>query len=343
MRNFFIAIVLILLILVTLKYIPKTKPQVVQKVADQTENGGGAVDSLNPLTIQSLRNGKYPGSDLKIEETLDSGVNYSRYIASYISEGNKIFGLLTVPTGTKPKSGWPVIIFNHGYIAPQEYRTTERYVAYQDGFARNGYITFKSDYRGNGSSEGDATGAYGSNGYTVDVLNALASVKKMDLADPKRIGMWGHSMGGYITLRAMVSDPEIKAGVIWGGVVGSYDDLLNNWRRPGITPFTPPPGARASWRTTLVKMYGTPNKNPSFWNSISATSYLSDISGPLQLDHGGSDSSVPVEFSEKLYKELKDKGKTVELYTYPGDDHNISANFNLAEQRSIDFFNKYLK
>ena len=85
---------------------------------------------------------------------------------------------MTVPNGDPPATGWPVIIFNHGYIAPAEYRTTERYVAYTDGFSRNGYIVFKPDYRGNGKSEGIAQGSYYSPGYTIDVLNALSSIKK---------------------------------------------------------------------------------------------------------------------------------------------------------------------
>lgn len=75
---------------------------------------------------------------INIEETLSSGSNYSRYIASYKSEGYKIYALLTIPTGEKPVSGWPVIIFNHGYIPPAQCRTTERYIAYTDAFSRKG-------------------------------------------------------------------------------------------------------------------------------------------------------------------------------------------------------------
>jgi hypothetical protein len=116
--------------------------------------------TLNPLTIQAMRERSYPGSDLHIEQTLTPGANYDRYIASYLSDGLKIYGLLTVPRGDKPATGWPVIIFNHGYIPPTQYRTTERYVDYVDRIARAGYIVFKSDYRGHGNSEGVARGGY---------------------------------------------------------------------------------------------------------------------------------------------------------------------------------------
>lgn len=299
-----------------------------------------------PLSIENLRKGNYPGSDIVIEQTLQPGSNYERYIASYKSEGYTIYALLTVPNGEKPKTGWPVIVFNHGYIPPAEYVTTERYIAYTDAFSRNGYIVFRSDYRGHGNSEGVAEGGYGSNAYTIDVLNAVASIKKYKEADPNRIGMWGHSLGGHITLRSMVVRKDIKAGVIWAGVVASYPDLLARWRRgaPGSSPSPfPTTSNRGGWRQGFIEKYGTPEENPEFWNSISANSYLSDIAGPLQLHHGTSDHSVPHEFSETLAKQMKKAGKEVELYLYPGDDHNIPNNFDLAMQRSVDFFDKYVK
>ena len=127
-----------------------------------------------PLQIEVMRQQSYPGSEIVIEQTLAPGSNYSRYVVSYLSDGYKIYALMTVPDGPEPATGWPTIIFNHGYIPPAQYRTTERYVAYQDAIARSGYIVFKSDYRGHGSSQGPPEGAYGYPGYTDDVLNTLA-------------------------------------------------------------------------------------------------------------------------------------------------------------------------
>jgi hypothetical protein len=123
--------------------------------------GGELVSSPNALSIDYLRGLEFPGSDLVIEETLSPGSNYQRYIVSYQSEGLKIFALLTVPNQDPPAGGFPAIVFNHGYIPPSEYRTTERYVAYTDAFSRNGYVLLRPDYRGPGDSEGDPTGAYG--------------------------------------------------------------------------------------------------------------------------------------------------------------------------------------
>ena len=195
-----------------------------------------------------MRQQTYPGSEIVIEETLEPGANYERYLASYLSEGLKIYALLTVPRGEKPESGWPVVIFNHGYIPPAQYRTTERYVAYVDSLARSGYVVYRIDYRGHDQSEGEASGAYSSPGYTADVMNAAAALGNYPLVDAQNIGMWGHSMGGYLTLRAMVLSPSVKAGVIWAGVVASYPDLINNWRRDRPSP--PDPLSTPRWRAS---------------------------------------------------------------------------------------------
>jgi dipeptidyl aminopeptidase/acylaminoacyl peptidase len=293
-----------------------------------------------------MRQQSYPGSDIAIERTLDPGSNYDRYLASYQSEGLKIYALLTVPRGEVPEGGWPVIVFNHGYIPPDQYRTTERYFAYVDGFARSGYIVFRPDYRGHGDSEGEPSGAYGTPDYTIDVLNAVASVARYPGADPDRIGMWGHSMGGTITLRAMVVTDTIKAGVIWAGVVAPYPDLIERWRqrwadRP--TPTPDPEDDRRRWPEDLFETYGTFEENPTFWASIDPTFYLDDLSGPLQLHHGSGDDSVPFTFSESLYAQLQGTEQIAELYLYQGDNHNISNSLGVAMQRSVLFFDRYVK
>ena len=304
---------------------------------------GNMPNQPHPLSIAALKKGTYHGSPIVIEETLSSGSNYNRYVTSYMSEGLKIFALMTIPRGNAPEGGWPAIIFNHGYISPDVYRTTEKYVAYQDAFARAGYVTFKSDYRGHGNSEGEAAGGYGSNDYTIDVLNAVSSVKQYEGVNPEKIGMWGHSMGGHITLESMVINKDVKAGVIWAGVVGSYKDIFDRWRRRNPNQSTPTPGGRGSWRLELAKAYGEPEENPEFWASLSATTYLKDISGPIQLHHGTADSSVDVELSTGLYQLLTDSGMEVELFTYEGDDHNLSKNLRMALNRSVNFFDLYLK
>jgi dienelactone hydrolase len=158
--------------------------------------------------------------------------------------------------------------------------------------------------------------------------------------------MWGHSMGGSITLQVMVATEDVKAGVIWAGMVGSYPEILEWWRQRWGTDSLPTPDPETGSRpgvAALVETYGLPDEAPEFWNAISATSFLSDLSGPLQLHHGTADSSVPHVWSEALEERMEAAGQTVEFYSYPGDNHNLSNNFSLAMERSVDFFDTYVK
>ncbi len=171
--------------------------------------------ALHPMAIESLRKNEYPGGDFVIEKQLANGSNYKQYIASYQSEGLKIFGLLTVPIAEKTENGFPAILFIHGYIPPKQYSTTGNYPTYLARLARSGFVTFKPDLRGHGNSEGEPVSGHYSEKYVVDTLNALSYLKKYAEVDPKRIGYWGHSNGGEIGLRVLVTSPDIRAASLW--------------------------------------------------------------------------------------------------------------------------------
>ena len=143
----------------------------------------------------------------------------------------------------------------------------------------------------------------------------------------------------YLTLRCMVISKDIKVGVIWAGVVAAYPDLVSAW--PQYVPESPE--IANNWRTSLIIIYGAPSQNPAFWDSISANSYLNELSGPIQLHHGTGDVEVPVEFSTTLYQQLLVAGIPVELYTYENDNHNLSNSFDVAMRRTIQTFDIYLK
>jgi dipeptidyl aminopeptidase/acylaminoacyl peptidase len=153
--------------------------------------------------------------------------------------------------------------------------------------------------------------------------------------------MWGHSMGGYLALRAMVVSPDVRAGVIWSGVVASYADLLQLWTIGAEIGLIPESVRR--WGSELLAQFGTPQNNPLFWSSISANSYLADLSGPIQLHHGSGDTVVPVAFSKLLLDDIVERGGMAEYYMYPGDDHSISLSFDTAMARSLAFFDEHVK
>jgi fermentation-respiration switch protein FrsA (DUF1100 family) len=143
----------------------------------------------------------------------------------------------------------------------------------------------------------------------------------------------------------MVTTQDVRAGVIWAGVVASYADLMSRWR-PTRTPAPgqSSPGPSPWWlRSPSFSDYGSPEENLEFWNSISPAYYLEDLSGPIQLHHGTGDQVVPVYFSTELYEQARAVGAAAELYTYRDDNHNISINFSEAMTRSLYFFDRYVK
>lgn len=304
----------------------------------------GKTNSDNPLSIKHLRSLTYSGSEIKIEQTLPDGNNYKRFIVSFVSDGLKEFAYMTIPTSPKPYGGFPVIIFNHGYQVPKLYTPEGNYIAYMDALARAGYVIFKPDYRGNGKSEGSPTSTYFSANYVIDDLNAIASIKKYKDMNPNKIGIWGHSMGGSISFKVSEISRDVKAVVIWGGVVGSYNDIIYNWQnRVSYKPDREDLYLRNLGLAELLAINGTPSQNPGFWNSIDPVYNLEYLKAPVQLHVGLSDNQVPPGFTNSLYKKLKDAGKNVEYFEYPGSNHDINQSFSLAMKRTLDFYDKYLK
>lgn len=297
----------------------------------------------NELTIAALRARTIEGSDILIEQTLAGGANYARYIASYRSEGYKIYGLLTVPFGDVPSEGFKAIIFIHGYIPPSLYRTTERYVAYVDALARSGFVVFKIDLRGFGNSEGEPTGAYYAPDYTIDAIAALKSLQKLDYVDPQGIGMWGHSMAGNLVLRAMLIEPDVQAGVIWAGAVYSYDDMaLYGIDDPSYRREDQPSRAQRAG-TALRETYGPPNTQVPFWRAVSLTANIEFLDTPLQIHHALNDEVVNIGYSQDLAAVLAAANKSYELHLYDGGGHNIdSPYFSEAMQRTVAFFQTHL-
>ncbi len=307
----------------------------------------GAHPALTPtpvpyadMTIPYLRNRSYT-SKLGTMQKISENASYTSYRASYDSDGLTIYGLLTIPKDTVSKH--PAIVFVHGYIPPAQYRTDERYVAYVDYLARNGFVVFKIDLRGNDQSQGKAGGAYYSSGYVIDTLNARAALESADFVNPSSIGLWGHSMAGNVVMRAFAARPQIPAVVIWAGAGYTYTDLSTyglhdySYRPAGL----PDPHALPQ---NVRQFYGPFNATNSFWKQVAVTDYLKDLKGALEIHHAVDDDMVNIEYSRNLMKLLDATRVPHQLFEYPTGGHNISdPSFGIAMSRTVEFFKKYLQ
>lgn len=288
------------------------------------------------LTIPYLRNRSYESS-LGELRPLSETSTYTSHLTSYNSDGLRINALLTIPKGQQPDEGFPAVVFVHGYIPPASYQTTERYESYIDYLARNGLVVFKIDLRGHGDSEGEASGAYYSGDYVIDVLNAYAALEGADFVDANRINVWGHSMAGNVVLRAVAAKRTIPRAVIWGGAGFTYQDLID--LRISDASYNPPPqeSERRRRREELNQLYGPFSQDSWFWKTVPATNYLTDVTTSIQLHHAVNDDVVSIEYSRGLVEAAEAVGKDIQLYEYRTGGHNIDgASFTQAMQRTVE-------
>ena len=291
-----------------------TRPEISQRVE-------------NPRTtssfIEQLRQRVYAGGKITIEETLSQEGAYTGYIFSYPSDNLKIYGRMNIPDSNPPVNGFPVVILNHGYFNQATFSSGDGTQGMADILAGNGYITLASDYRGFGKSENDGQGSRGHRPeYAIDVLNLIASVPNLDKTDPEKIGMWGHSMGGEVALRSVEATDKVKALVLWAPTSGSVSEN--------------------------ARFYGGSRRSPAADNpeteGASPINYIRLISAPISLHQGLSDTEVDPEWAKKLNEALNAENKQGEYFEYPGQDHNFrNLGWNEISQRTISFFNRYLK
>lgn len=282
--------------------------------------------------IETLRLRGFKGNSFKAESKLSETDQYQKFLISYKSGNLTISGVMNVPLGPRPQEGFPLLILNHGLISPEVYFSGRGSKREQNFFARNGYITIHPDYRGYASSSPDPARHHDFYvGYTEDVINLLEALRELNpgLIDLNRIGMWGHSMGGGMATRVMVLRPEIKAFVLFAPISADAEDN-----------FFELPSQEITW---LEKTYSSGVRADEIYRKISPLTYFSEVAAPVQIHHGTDDKDVPISFSEKIYLALKEKGKKAEFYQYPGEAHEFAHGWELAAERSLQFFDRYVK
>lgn len=290
------------------------------------------------LTIPYLSSRKYE-SALGERETYQEASTYTSYLTHYVSDNLRINALLTIPKQEQPEGGFPAVVFVHGYIPPTTYRTTQRYEAFIDYLASRGIVVLKIDLRGHGQSEGEASGAYYSGDYVIDVLNAYAALSDADFVDSSKIGLWGHSMAGNVVFRAAAAKKDIPKVAILAGAVYTYEDFLelrisdDSYRRPEQT------SERQRKRTQLYDLYGEYSPESWFWQMVPATNYLEGVETEIQVHHAVNDEVVSIEYSRNLQDVLADTNIPFEFFEYQTGGHNLTGRaFSAAMERTVSFF-----
>jgi len=309
--------------------------------------------AIYPYTIEGLRKHEFQSGEIHVRETLLETKNFTRFLIEYPSDGLTITGILQVPTSGKPP--YPVIVMNHGFISRTVYSSGDGTDRAAEFLNRRGYLTVSSDYRTWGDSDTDVSLFY--SGLAIDVINLMNALPSIPQADPDRIGMWGHSMGGGVTFKVLTIDSRAKAAVLYSAVSADFGDIIERWG-PGclgdvfagevtfgcnssdILPIDSPPD--------LIAAYFDSVTDPVMLELVSPIHYLDFVTAPVQITYGTDDgktsAGTPPEWSKKMYAAFLEADKNARLFGHEGEGHSLLYDQWFAfMERSGQFFDKYVK
>ncbi|HMR98100.1 MAG TPA: dienelactone hydrolase family protein [Anaerolineales bacterium] len=319
---------------------------------------------IYPYTIEGLRQHDFQSGKIRTLETLTETDKYTAYLIEYPSDGLTITGVMQIPKGEGP---FPVIVMNHGFYARSVFTSgdgTDRSSAF---LAEHGYITLASDYRSWGGSDVGESLFY--SGLAIDVINLLNAIPSIPQADATRVGMWGHSMGGGVTMKvlavigdfdaltALRSAQRVKAAVLYSSVSADHADVIARWgngclgdiaageqlfgcNSADVVPLELP--------NNLINAFVNAPSDSELMKRVSPINYVDSINAPIQIHYGEKDglvySGTPPEWSLKLNQALLDAGNDVELFRYEGEGHSFVGQpwFDFMV-RVLDFFDDNLK
>lgn len=277
-------------------------------------------------------------------------------ILSYRSGGIRVHALVAKPPVEQGSGPYPVIVANHGFHPdPPNYgyqadgqnaRPGNYYRSAVHAFANAGYMVVVADYRGHNDSEGSeyAQGPFASNYYTEDVLALLKVLPQLPEADANQVFMWGHSLGGEVSLRALLaSQPNtVTAASIWSSVGATVWDQAYFYQA-NIYKSNSNPLAMdqlANTKPALQRLRAEiSNLNGLDWRDLEPSLHLELLQTPLLIQHSVQDPGANYDWSRQLATTLYRLNKPYQFYSYAGSDHLFSAEqFKQAVARDIQFF-----
>ena len=243
-------------------------------------------------------------------------------------DGTVLYATLLLPQGAISAGSVPLIVNPYGGPGPQE--VADRWgdgLLFDELLAQHGFAVLHADNRGTGMRGRDfAQAAYHNFGplQLEDQLTVLDAVlAQYPQLDPKRLGWWGWSWGGSLTLYAMSHSDRFRAGVAVAPVT--------DWR---------------NYDSIYTERYmSLPSEFPTGYHDFSVVNSAANLNGRPLLVHGTGDDNVHIENSVQFIQQLIEAGLPYDLQIYPRKTHSIAGPdvrthlFN----RVLAHFEEYLK
>ncbi|WP_249311478.1 S9 family peptidase [Pseudoalteromonas ruthenica] len=241
-------------------------------------------------------------------------------------DGQVMHYRLFKPRKLNKKQKHPVIVNVYG--GPHAQRVTNSWRSknlYFQYMVQQGYVVFQLDNRGSynrGKRFEDVIYKHLGESEVQDQIKGVEFLRTLDYVDPQRIGIYGHSYGGYMALMGM-----FKAGDYFkAGVSGAP---VTDW---------------SLYDTHYTERYlGHPKTNAKGYEQSAVFPYSDGLKGPLMIYHGMADDNVLFTHATKLFKQLQDKALPFEMMTYPGSKHSLRGKKvqTHLHHTITDFFNRH--
>lgn len=271
------------------------------------------------------------------ENKLDKTHPYAPYLASHITpefgqlpaaDGTMMDYMLYKPSNMQPGKKYPAVTIVYGGPGVQRVNNgwnSKLFLAQM--LADNGFVVFQMDNRG-ASNRGKKFEdyLYRSMGKTevADQSVGAEYLKSLPYIDGNRMGVYGWSYGGYMTLHMLAQTDYYKAGVSGAPVTDwtlydtAYTERYLGDPRPGNANYTK--GA---------------------YEDAAVFAHLDGLTEPFLLIHGMADDNVVFRHSIKLMNEMQKRdAQNLHIMTYPGEKHGFRTKANKIhrDQQILDFF-----
>lgn len=222
-------------------------------------------------------------------------------------DGQTLHYSMIKPANFDATKKYPVFLFTYG--GPHSQRVTRTWGNYFDQYmAQQGFVVFRLDNRGSSRRERQFTDVIYNNlgkNEVEDQVTGIDWLAQQSFVDPKRVGVFGWSYGGFMTLRLLAAaSDKIAMGV-------------------SVAPVTD----WALYDTHYTEQFvgATPKSDPDAYARSGVFAHLDGLKSPLLLIHGMADDNVLFTNSTRLIDELVKRNVQFDLMTYPGAKHGISG------------------
>ncbi|MBB6731212.1 alpha/beta hydrolase [Cohnella zeiphila] len=241
------------------------------------------------------------------------------------------------PEGTAARCDrkWPLVIIAHGFVG-NRIGVDRLFVLAARELASKGHLVIRFDFAGCGDSEG-VYGEHGLDSMIAQTRSVIDYGLALDLVDPLRVTLLGHSLGGAVALLTAVRDRRVKSLALWSPVAYPFNDIV---RIVG----------RSVYDTAVTK--GTADYlgyslTPDFFDSLLRHQPFQEtqkFSGDVLLVHGTGDETIPVDYTFLLEKTfwMRGEGRCDKVVLFQAD-HTYSSGEHKKEllQATADWLTGY--